>query len=137
MDSLIDDWNQQLKLLSNFFEIEPRAVYSAFVGGFKEKLRYFMRKIPKIDGFLKPLENTIRNEFIPELTYVCSDNERQLLSLPTSYGCLGIPIFFKCAQYEYNNSRKLTSSLLIKDQNKTNTVDEHQVEENQIINKLT
>ena len=119
-----------LKILSKIAQIEPQAAYSAFIGGFKGKLTYFMRTIPEIDQFLKPIENTIRNEFIPALTGgdICSDNDRQLLSLPARYGGLGIPIFFPCAQYEYNNSRKLTSSLsqLIIDQNTTYTVDERQ-----------
>ena len=130
VDSLIDDWNQQLKILPKIAEIEPQAAYSAFIGGFKGKLTYFMRTIPEIDQFLKPIENTIRNKFIPALTggHICYDNERQLLSLPARYGGLGIPIFFQCAQYEYNNSRKLTSSLsqLIIDQNTTYTVYEQQ-----------
>ena len=33
VDSLIDDWNQQLKILSKIAEIEPQAAYSAFIGG--------------------------------------------------------------------------------------------------------
>ena len=82
---------QQLKILAKIAETEPQAAYSAFVGGFKGKLTYLMRTIPELDEFLKPIEDTIRNELIPALTgcHICSDNERKLLSLPSRYDGLG------------------------------------------------
>ena len=87
-----------------------------------------MRTIPELDEFLKPIEDTIRNELIPALTggHICSDNERKLLSLPSRYGGLGIPIFSLCAQQEYVNSRKVTAALskFIVDQSSTCIVNE-------------
>ena len=87
-----------------------------------------MRTIIELDEFLKPIEGTIRNKLIPALTrgHICSDNERKLLSLPSRYGGLGIPIFFLCAQQEYVNSRKVTAALLkfIVDQSSTCIVNE-------------
>ena len=35
----VDNWIDQLKLLSKFAESEHQSAYSAFVGGFKESLR--------------------------------------------------------------------------------------------------
>ena len=126
--ALVDDWKQQLKILAKIAKTEPQAAYSAFVGGFKGKLTYFMRTIPELDEFLKPIKDTIRNELIPALTggHICSDNERKLLSLPSRYGGLGIPIFTLCAQQEYVNSRKVTAALskFIVDQSSTCIVNE-------------
>ena len=39
---LADDWIKQLKLLSIIAESEPQSAYSAFIGGFKWKLPYFI-----------------------------------------------------------------------------------------------
>ena len=99
---------------------EPQSVYSAFVGGFKGKLTYYMRTIPCIKDYLMPLEEVIRFKFIPSITgeHICSNDERVLLSLPTRFGGIGIPLFHENSGIEFENSRKLTSSLtdLIKDQ---------------------
>ena len=54
---------------------------------------------------------------------------KKLLSLPTRFGGLAIPIFYEQATVEYSNSRKLTAQLapLIKNQIKQYTVDKTQI----------
>ena len=56
--------------------------------------------------------------------HIYSNNEQVLLSLPTKFGRLGIPVFHKKAGIEFDKSRKLTSSLtnLIKDQSVLHSV---------------
>ena len=66
--SLVDDWIKQLKLMSIIAELEPQSVYSAFVGGFKGKLAYFIHTIPSLRELLKPLEDVVRIKFIPAIT---------------------------------------------------------------------
>ena len=109
VNSLID----QISTLSKIALMEPQAAYSAFSVGFKGKLNYMIRTIPNISNNLLPLENIIRNEFIPAITggYCCSDIERQLLSLPTRLGGLGINIFSSDCNVEYENSRDITKEL--------------------------
>ena len=77
LKDLVNNWNNQLVLLSSIAESQPQAAYSAFVSDFKSKLRYFMGTIPGISQFLYPLEETVRNKFIPAITggYICSNNE--------------------------------------------------------------
>ena len=72
-----------------------------------------MRTGPGISQFLYPLEETVRNKFIPLITggHICSNNERQLLPLPTRYGGLAIPKFYGLAETEFENSRKIMSEL--------------------------
>ena len=105
VDDLVKDWNSQLCMLSTVTESRPQAAYSAFVSGFKNKLSYFMRTIPDISNFLIPVEDTIRNRFIPAITggCICNEEERKLQSLPTRCGGLAIPIFHEQAEVEYNN----------------------------------
>ena len=99
---IINDWNNQLILLSSIVKSEPQAAYSAFVSGFKSKLNYVMGTSPGISQFLCPLEDRNRNKFIPAITggHICSNNERRLLSLSTRYGKLAIPTFYELAETE-------------------------------------
>ena len=108
MKDLVNDWNNQLVLLSSIAESQPQTAYSAFVSDFKSKLSYFMGTIPGISQFLYPLEETVRNKFIPAITgvHICSNNGPRLLSRLTRYGGLGIPIFYELAGIEFENSRE-------------------------------
>ena len=85
LKDLVNDWNNQLVLLSSIAESQPQTVYSAFVSDFKSKLSYFIGAIPGISQFLYPLEETVRNKFIPAITggHICSNNERRLFQLAT------------------------------------------------------
>ena len=109
-------------------ELEPQSAYSAFVGGFKGKLTYFMRTIQSLGDLLKPLEDVIRFKYIPAITgrHLCLDNDRILLSLPVKFAGLAIPLFHNDAKYEHENSRKLTSSITqsIKDQYQIYSINE-------------
>ena len=113
LKDLVNDWNNQLVLLSSIAESQPQTAYSAFVSHFKSKLSYFMGTIPGISQFLYPLEETVRNKFIPAITggHICCNNEQRLLSLPTRYGGLAIPIFYELAETEFKNPRKIISEL--------------------------
>ena len=111
--SLVDDWINQLKLLSMVVESELQSAYSVFVGGFKGNLTYLMHTIPLLRDLLKPLENVIIFNFIPAVTgkHLFLDNNHVLLLLPVRFGGLEIPLFCNSANCEYQNSRKFTSSL--------------------------
>ena len=92
---------------------EPQAAYSGFIKGFKHKPIYFMRTKPNIKTQLGQLNDVIRTEFIPAITggINCSDTERRLMSLPSRFGGLGIPIFSEYAQKEYEFSTILSNDL--------------------------
>ena len=113
MKDLVNDWNNQLVLLSSISESQPQTVYSAFVSDFKSKLSYFMGAIPGVSQFLYALEETVRKKFIPAITggHICSNNEPRVLSVPTRYSRLAIPMFYELAETEYESSRKITSEL--------------------------
>ena len=64
----IDQWIQELRILSEIAWYEPQAVYSCFITGFKHKSTYFMRTIPNIGKELKHLDDVIRTAFIPAIT---------------------------------------------------------------------
>ena len=113
MKDLVKDWNNQLTILSTIAETTPHAVYLAFANGFESKLNYFLRTIPNVRHLLLPLEKTIRNKFIPAVTgcQICSDKKNVLISIPTSYGRLTIPLFHETTEIKFMNSSKTTSEL--------------------------
>ena len=78
VDKLVKDWNNKLCILSTVAESQPQAAYSAFVSGYKNKLSYFIRTIPDISNLLLPVEDTIRNRFMPAITGGCICNEEAM-----------------------------------------------------------
>ena len=87
-----------------------------------------MRTIIDIDDLLIPIEDTIGCCFKSVITgdRICSEKERNLLSLRTRYGELAIPIFHEQADVKYNNSRRIIAELtrLIKRQHTGSNVEE-------------
>ena len=95
--------------------MEPQAAYAAFIGGFKSKFTHFLRTIPDIHDYFQPIEDTIANKFTPAISgsHIANDVERELISLPTRYGGLAIPITKDIAKMEYANSRRITEELAL------------------------
>ena len=107
---LVKVWENQLRILSTSAKTQPQAAYLAF-----KRKPYFLRTIPYIYHLLLPVERTAGNKFIPAVTvcHICSDKERVLISQPTSYGGLAIPIFHETREIEFMNSSKITSELTV------------------------
>ena len=113
LNDLVKDWDNQLTILSTIAETQLQIAYLAFATGFISKLKCFLRTTPNIRHLLLPLERIIWNKFISAVTgcHSCNDKERVLISLPTWYDGLAIPIFHKTAEIEFMNSNKITSEL--------------------------
>ena len=89
----VQKWICQLNTLSEIALTEPHAAYCCFVHGLKSTWNYSMRTTPGTGDLLAPVEDIIRNKFIPALTgrSAISDVERELLALPCRLGGLAIP----------------------------------------------
>ena len=92
--SMVNNWNNQLTFLSKIAEMERQAAYAAFIEDLKSRFTYFLRTIPDIHEYFRPIEDTIANKFIPAISGGCfvNDVERKLISLTIRYGGLTIPI---------------------------------------------
>ena len=83
----------EIEKLSEYAKTQPQAVYAAFSNGEVHKYTYFMRTIPNMCNYLKPLDEQIITKFIPSLLQsITTERERKLHSLPIRFGGLGIPI---------------------------------------------
>ena len=109
----VAEWAQEIKTLSEIAKTEPHAAYTAYTHGLQSKWNYLMRTIPGISHLLMPVEDTIRNIFLPALlgSVTVTDEERNLLTLPPRLGGMGITSPVARAEVEFANSTKLTNSL--------------------------
>ncbi len=80
--------------LSVYAKSEPQAAHTGFFSGFKNKVTYFRRSIPKISELLNPLDTFIDNHLIPVLTvgHCCTHDFWVLVSLPVRHGGLEVPV---------------------------------------------
>ena len=129
----VTEWIDEVKKISQIAQTEPHAAYTAFTYGLKHKWTYLMRTVPDISDQLKPLEESIRQIFIPAVTDnpELSDIERDLLALPPRKGGLGIINPTKMSNTEYENSVKLTKMLKVHivDQNIEGVINEKDIQQ--------
>ena len=109
----MDIWTAQLDVLVDIAKSEPQAAYTAFTSGFRHKMTYYIRTIPNISQNLQRLDEKVDKNFIPAITegHQCTPTERSLLSLPVRMGGMGIPVFSKFFDIEFNNSVQVTKQL--------------------------
>ena len=109
----VQEWCDEIEKLSEYAKTQPQAAYAAFCHGEVHKYTYFMRTIPNMDNYLKPLDEQISTKFIPSLLQsITTEEERKFYSLHIRFGGLGIPIISETAIEHYNASKKITAPLV-------------------------
>lgn len=63
----VSEWAGAVERLSSIAQTQPHAVYAAFTHGLMSKWTYLTRAIPNIGDLLSPLEDRIRQKFLPSL----------------------------------------------------------------------
>ena len=89
----------------------PQAAYTVFTHGLSSKWTFLMRTIPDIGALFQPLEDEIRQFFLPAITgrQALSDTEREFVALPARLGGLGGPT--KPASSQFRSSTKIFEPL--------------------------
>ena len=89
----VQEWVREVEQLAAIARSQPHAAYTAMTHGLSSKWMYLSRTIPNISDLLQPLENAICYKCLPALTGRSSftEQEKDLLALPTRLGGLGIP----------------------------------------------
>ena len=90
----VSEWCTQIESLSLIASSQPRAAFSTFTHGVVSGWMYFMRLVPLSHEQLQPLEEAIRQKFIPAVSGKCTitNDERDLFALPIREGGMGIPL---------------------------------------------
>ena len=108
----VDKWCREIERLSEFVRSQPHAAYAAYIHGEQHRFRFFMRTIPGMEEYLKPLDDAINLRLIPALVGNDLNNEeRALFSLPTRDGGMGIPILTEAAPTEFISSTTVNAPL--------------------------
>jgi len=108
----VDKWCREIERLSEFARSQPHAAYAAYIHGEQHRFRFFMRTIPGMEEYLKPLDDAINLRLIPALVGNDLNNEeRALFSLPTRDGGMGIPILTEAAPTEFISSTTVNAPL--------------------------
>ena len=110
---MVNQWSEELTLLSEIAITQPQSAYACFVGGYQHRFSYIIRTIPNMKDYLQPIEDIIRHQFIPAITdgKVVNDLERNLLSLPPNMGGFGLKNIRELAPIEHENSKNFTKNL--------------------------
>ena len=109
----VNKWIKDIEPLSKIAVEEPQVALSAFTKCICHRWSFIQRTIPGIQHLFAPLEECIRNSFIPALIgKPVSDIERQYLSLPVKLGGMGIADPAEASDCEYNASKTITASLV-------------------------
>ena len=109
----VDAWLQNLKVLSEIAIAEPHAAYHAFVNGVSKRWLYLMRTTSGIDDLFKPLEEAIKMQLIPSLIgRSVTDVEREIFALPTRLRGTAIIKLDEIATRENESSINVTKQLV-------------------------
>ena len=108
----IKTWCDEIEKLSEFAISQPQAAYSAFVHGQQHKFSYFLRTIPEMGTFMIDVDEKVEKTLLPSiLDEKITPIERELYSLPTRLGGLGIPFYAEKAKHDFESSTKIARTL--------------------------
>ena len=108
----VSKWIADIKELAKVAADDPQAALSAFTKCICHRWTFIQRTLPDINHLFIPLEECIRDCFIPALIgRQVSDLERKILSLPVRFGGLGITNPSETANREYLASKRVTADL--------------------------
>ena len=112
VNNKIAKWIQDVEQLAKIAEDEPQLAYSAYTKALSMRWCFLQRTVPDTKAFFAPLEEAIRDKFIPAIIGKnITDVERKILSLPVRLGGLGIQNPVETADTEFQNSTLVTQNL--------------------------
>ena len=123
MERKVQSWVEEVMSLSTIASSQPQAAYAAFVHGLRSKWSFLSRVMADLHLYMQPLEDSIRNKFIPALLggRTVNDDERQLLALPCRHGGLGL-ITPASLGAQYAHSKTIVGPLVRRIQQQTATL---------------
>ena len=96
-------------------EMQPQAAYTVLTKGLSSKWSYHLRASSINSVTLAPLDEALDYHFLPALLgqgMAADSSLRKLLSLPTRFGGLAIPMVAKSAEADHQASLAITASMV-------------------------
>jgi hypothetical protein len=114
VENQIKGWKNDIEDLARIAAKEPQLAYAAFVYGTSKRWNYVCRTTPDIGELLKPLENVIKETFLPAIIgkSFIDDIFRDMITLPSKMGGMSIPDVTEVSDREYMNSLRATNQLI-------------------------
>ena len=113
MSKKIDQWINEVEVLSTIARAQPHAAYSALTHGLSSRWLYVSRTVPQIYHHLQRLEDKLSSILMPALTNrppPCAV-DRLIFALPACLGGLGIRDPSQKSEFEYAASQKVCSPI--------------------------
>ena len=108
----IEKWIQDINQLSEIAVNEPQLALCAYTKAMCMRWSFVQRTISNISQLFQPLEEVIRDTFIPAVIgRKVSDVERRMLALPVRFGGIGILNPTETADMAFDISVRITSEL--------------------------
>ena len=111
-------WIEELKRLSSIVVSHSPATFAAFTHALISRWTYLARTTPNIEKHQKPLEETIRKVFLPNLTGQNTFND---MALSTRYGGLGIINPCEKSTIHYSASESISAPFVTQVLNQSDT----------------
>jgi hypothetical protein len=109
----VSQWKADVVNLAKVAKSEPHAAHAAFVQGLRHRWTFLQRTMVDIGAQLQPLEDSIRQQYIPSLLgRTVSDAERDMLALPGRYGGAAIDNPVQLSTIKYADSAAISSGLV-------------------------
>ncbi len=122
----VQKWCQDVKQLASIAVEEPQAALTAYTKGICHRWTFVQRTIPGISHLFQPLEDCLRDDFIPALVgRDISVQDRSIFALPVRYGGLGIANPVEISDREYTASLAITKDLTALIVNQENTLENY------------
>ena len=106
-------WKGEIETLSEIAKSQPHAAYIAFTKGYKSKFTYSMRTIESFEDYVDPVQEAIDDLLLPSLfgqSEPLPDEVRQLVTLTTAQGGLGMPDLRSDAPQQFAASTSITAA---------------------------
>ena len=110
----VNDWVDEILVLSKIASTQPHATYSALMHGLFSRWLYYFRTVPNMGDFLETLESALIFHLIPALIGRPIPNaySRAIFALPTRLGGLGIYNPLSHAGFQFVASSKICGPIV-------------------------
>jgi hypothetical protein len=110
----VDGWCSAVRKLAHVAASQPQAAFAALTKSLQFEWAYLQRVIPDCAELFQPLEDALRNEFLPALLgQAISNLDRSLFSLPARLGGLGLRNPTQTASLSHSTSKTATKVLSV------------------------
>ena len=91
----VEGWVDGVRALARVADRYPQTAYAGLAMSLQHEWQYLQRVIPEVGAFMDPIEEAIREEFLPALfggDLTVDDDLRELLALGVKRAGLGLPV---------------------------------------------